>query len=243
MIKRTDPGFNAFLRTEEARQIMDAEWLLALLDAHRVDIIVSEDLRGFAQDHPEDFQVITLDDVKRGVHSTYTMWSKYRLSDWFAQRHPFVPIRSLDGRTHRRNDPVEHLRWAGHFEKSKPPGRPPHDGTFAAFLGSPQGLAILNNDEWARSFADDLCGDGFGGRRRGYNNFYGRSADDDFENLHRTWEESLRSWCPPNIVGEETIAEWVKSADALWTGFCRWQRRLKYGRHFRGTDRVRYNEE
>ena len=112
----TDCPFQAFLETDEARQIMDAEWLADLLRRHRAAVRHEDDLDEFAEDHPEEFQIISLEEIRLGVHSC-PLWVKARLAQLGHHqarvRLPVFDNENVQRREHDRPRSRDHFPWTG----------------------------------------------------------------------------------------------------------------------------------
>jgi hypothetical protein len=216
---------NAFLDSEEGRQIPDAEWLANLLREHRVAIRAPHELFTFAENHPNDFQVLTEQEVAQGVESTDTISRKYWDSDWLQERQPgrIRRLCNMDG------SPLEWRRPGSRFtalvnkqERSDPPR---HDGTFNAFLEFELSRWIVDGEE------DELV-----------LNVVQRCGMSGMRIRHLVELEQVRTLLdfPDGLPSLDTMPVWEKclflrrqlqyGRMPMWQKYLLWKRQLQYGR-------------
>ncbi len=87
-------SLNDFLKSEKCQQRVDNEQARLLsgnLQRHDVLIWKREELWEFEKTHPEYFEMLTEDEIARGVESLRTIWEKYHSWCWNWDRKLLTP--------------------------------------------------------------------------------------------------------------------------------------------------------
>lgn len=224
-----DATINAFLNSKEAgQQIRDAKWLANRLRKHRVEFRRPDELFTFAENRPNDFRVLTQQEIDQGVESTDTIWLKYWDSDWLTKREDRQSGRlrrlcNMDGSPLEWRRPG--LRFRASVDKAERPGLPRNDGTFNAFLEFEVGRWIVRGEE------DELVLDVV--HRCGMRGIRIRHLAE----LERVWALLDHPDGLPSLetmpIGERLSlfrTQLQYGRMPMWQKYLRWKQQLEYGR-------------